>query len=200
MYTLISGSPKMTQSNSMYFLNILKENINNYELFELKKHDYNDILNSINTSDAIVFSFPLYVDSPPSLTLEFLDYIIDNNIKLDNKLVYVIINCGFREGSQNNTAINIIKRWCEKTNAKYGCSIQIGAGEIVGKEKYKFISTKALNKLNEFINIVNDRHTKPDIITTVDILNNKLYCLLANISWTNHGKKYKLSKSDLISK
>jgi len=200
MYTLISGSPKMSQSNSMYFINILKEKINNYELFELKKHSYNNVINSMNNSDSIVLAFPLYVDSPPSLTLQFLDYIIDNQINLKDKLIYVIINCGFREGTQNTTAVNIIKRWCEKTNAKFGCSIQIGAGEIVGKKKYKFISTNALKKLNEFINIVKNYQIKPDVITTVDILNNKLYCLLANISWTNHGKKYKLSKSDLMTK
>lgn len=198
MYTLISGSPKMAQSNSMHFLNIIKEKLDNPNIFELKKHQYKEIINSINTSNTIVLAFPLYVDSPPSLTLKFLDYIIDNKINLDNKLVYIIINCGFREGEQNLTAVNIIKSWCEKTNSQYACSILIGAGEIVGKPKYKFISTKALKKLNEFANTIKNRQTKSDIITTVDILNNKLYCFLANTSWTNNGKKYKLSKTDLM--
>ena len=107
MYTLISGSPKMSKSNSLHFLNIVKEKLNKSNIFELKYHRYKDIIDSINTSNVIVFSFPLYVDSPPSLTLEFLDYIIDNNIKMNNKLVYIIINCGFREGEQNITAVNI---------------------------------------------------------------------------------------------
>lgn len=198
MYTLISGSPKMTQSNSLYFLNIVKEKLDKSNIFELKRHRYDDIIDSINTSNTIVLAFPLYVDSPPSLTLKFLDYIIDNKINLDNKLVYIIINCGFREGEQNITAVNIIKRWCEKTNAQYACSILIGAGEIVGKPKYKFISTKALKKLNEFVDIIKNKQIKTDIITTVDILNNKLYCFLANKSWTNNGKRYKLSKKDLM--
>lgn len=198
MYTLISGSPKMIKSNSLYFLNIVKEKLDNQKVFELKRHRYDDIIDSINTSNTIVLAFPLYVDSPPSLTLKFLDYIIDNKINLDNKLVYIIINCGFREGEQNLTAVNIIKRWCEKTNSQYACSILIGAGEIVGKPKYKFISTKALKKLNEFADIIKNKQIKSDIITSVDILNNKLYCFLANTLWTNNGKKYKLSKIDLM--
>lgn len=197
MYTLINGSPKMSSSNSNNFLKKLSSNLDAYSIFELKKSKKEDILKSINNSETIVFAFPLYVDSPPSIVLDFLDYIVDNKINLKSKLVYVIINCGFREGSQNITAINIIKNWCNKTNAKYGCSILIGAGEIVGKESYRYISTKAMKSLNRFNKIVKSKELEKDIITTVDLLDNKLYCFLANISWNNQGKKFKLSKKDL---
>ena len=197
MYTLINGSPKVNLSNSNYFLTKLKSNLDEYNLFELKKSQKEDIINSIKKSQVIVFAFPLYVDSPPSIVLDFLDYIVDNKINLKDKKVYIIINCGFREGTQNKTAINIIKTWCKRTKATYVCSILIGAGEIVGKEKYKYISTNATKKVNEFINIVKNKEIKEDIITTVDIMDNKIFCFLANISWTNNGKKFKLTKKDL---
>lgn len=197
MYTLINGSPKINLSNSNNFLNKLRPHLNEYNIFHLIKSKKEEILKSIKKSEVIVFSFPLYVDSPPSMLLEFLDYIIDNKINLTNKLVYIIINCGFREGIQNKTAIDIMKNWCNKTNAKYASSILIGAGEIVGKEKYKFISNNATNKLKIFNNYIKNKEIQPDIITTVDILDNRLYCLLANISWTNHGKKHRLSKTDI---
>ena len=197
MYTLISGSPKITNSNSLYFLKSISEYLDEYNIFEIKKKKYNEILNSIDKSDIIVFAFPLYVDSPTSIMLNFLDYIIDKKISLENKLIYVIVNCGFREGKQNITAVNIMKRWCQKVNATYGSSILIGAGEIVGKEKYKFISKKAIKDIKFFANIVKEKQTHEDIITTMDLINNKFYCYLANLSWNKKGKINGLSKSEL---
>lgn len=198
MYTLISGSPKPVFSNSLYFLNIVKEKMEKSVLFELKKDKCEDIVDNIKLSDSIVLAFPLYVDSPTSITLKFLDYIIDNKINIENKNIYVIINCGFREGEQNITALNIIKGWCNKVNAIYKGSILIGAGEIVGKKNYRYISKKALNKLNQFsINILN-KENSGDIITTMDYLNNKMYCYLANRSWTKKCKKNKLVKKQIF--
>lgn len=200
MYTLISGSPKITNSNSLHFLNIVSSNLEDYNIFELKENKIEDIITSIDESSVIVFSFPLYVDSPPSIALSLLDYIIDNNIDLSGKIVYVIINCGFREGEHNKTAVKIIKNWCHKTGAIYGSSIMIGAGEIVGKEKYKLISQNALKSVKEFANVIKERKIKDDIITTMDIFNNKLYCHIANLSWTKKGKKNNLSKKEIKEK
>lgn len=199
MYTLINGSPKIRGSNSSYFLNKITSKLDNYKLFELKNEhgEYRNIIDNIDESSVIVFAFPLYVDSPTSITLDFLDYIVDNNIKLEGKKVYVIINCGFREGEQNITAINIIKRWCEKVDAIYGCSLLIGAGEVVGKKNYKFISHSALKQLDEFAKIIGEQRIESDVITTMDLLNDKMYCFFANMSWSKNGKKNNLSSSDL---
>lgn len=198
MYTLISGSPKPINSNSLYFLNNISKYINDFKIFELKKHKYSEIIESIEKSDVVVFALPLYVDSPTSITLSFFDYIIDNNINLDNKKIYLIINCGFREGEQNITAVNIIKNWCEKVGGIYSGSIMIGAGEIVGKPKYKFISFTALKKLNKFSKSIKFKQKVEDVITTMDLLNNKTYCYLANLSWDKKGKLNNLSKQDLV--
>lgn len=200
MYTLINGSPKISNSNSMSFLKRISTNLDNYKIYELKKDDYKKILESIEASEVVVFAFPLYVDSPPSITLSFLDYFIDNKIKLKDKLIYIIINCGFKEGEQNITGINIIKNWIEKVKAIYASSILIGAGEVVGKEKYKFISKKALKKLKEFAYLVKQKQKSDDIITTMDLLNNKFYCYVANKSWYKNCKNNNLTYKDIIAK
>ena len=197
MYTLISGSPKPISSNSLYFLNIIKEKLDRHVLYELKKDDYNDILDNIKLSHTIILAFPLYVDSPTSITLKFLDYIIDNKINIEGKNIYVIINCGFREGEQNITAVNIIKRWCAKTKSIYKGAILIGSGEIVGKSQYKFVSKKALKKLNDFSSYIIKKESCSDMITTMDYLNNRFYCYMANLSWSKKGKINNLSNSDL---
>ena len=196
MYTIMNGSPKVINSNSSYFVNMITKNLDEYNVFELKDGNYNNIIDSIGKSKTIILAFPLYVDSPTSITLSFLDYIIDNKVSLKDKSIYIIINCGFREGEQNVTALNIIKRWCEKVKATYKGSILIGAGEIVGKKKYKFISNKVLKNLKEFSNTIKDNKTK-EIVTTMNLLNDKIYCMLANLSWNKKGRINNLTKKEL---
>lgn len=194
MYALINGSPKPLSSNSEYFLDIISNDLDDFFKLDLKKDKYHVIVNNIKKSDIIVLAFPLYVDSPPSIVLNLLDYLYDERIDIENKSLYVIINCGFREGEQNITALNIIKRWCEKKKILYKGSILIGAGEIAGKKQYKYICRKALNKLHEFSFFIKDKEICSDLITTVDFLNNQIYCFLANYNWSKKGKMNGLNK------
>ena len=122
----------------------------------------------------------------------------DNNI--GNKDLYVIINCGFKEGEHCITALNIIKNWCNKLNINYKGSILIGAGEIVGKPEYKFITRKARKKLKEFSLYIKDKKRSNDIITSMDLLNNRTYCFLANKKKKKKAKRNKLSKNDIYKK
>lgn len=197
MYTLINGSPKPRYSNSEYFLNLISNNLENFCTFDLKKGELDKIVSNIQKSNIIILAFPLYVDSPTSIVLKFLDYIYDKKINLEDKQLYVVINCGFREGSQNITALNIIKRWCDKVNISYCGSLLIGAGEIVGKKHYRFICREALKKLNHFSKVIKKGEKCDDLVTTMDILNNKIYCFLANRNWSKSGKKNNLTIEDI---
>lgn len=198
MYTLINGSQKNQVSNSRYFLDYISNYLDDYTTYDLKHSKFEDIINSIIKSNTIVLAFPLYVDSPNTITLKLLDYIYDNKIDLSNKKLYVIINCGFREGTHNITALNIIKNWSNKVNINYSGSILIGAGEVVGKKSYSYITSIAINKLKKFSKCIKDNKDSKDIITTMDLLTNKLYCMFANISWTKNAKKNNLKKNDLL--
>ena len=51
MYTLISGSPKPNNSNSLYFLNIIKESLDKSVIYELKKDSYAHILDNIKLNE-----------------------------------------------------------------------------------------------------------------------------------------------------
>ncbi len=200
MYTLINGSPKPISSNSEYFLDIISNDLDDFFKLDLKKDKYDIAVNDIKNSDVIFLAFPLYVDSPPSTVLKFLDCLYDEKINVENKSLYTIINCGFREGEQNITALNIIKRWCEKKKILYKGSILIGAGEIVGKKQYKYICRKALKKLHEFGSFIKNKERCNDLITTMDFLNNQIYCFLANYNWSKKGKANGLSKIKMKTK
>ena len=91
MYTLINGSQKTKISNSRHFLDYISNYLDDYNTYDLMNHNFTDVINSIIKSNTIILAFPLYEDSPNSLTLKLLDYIYDNNIDLSNKELYVIL-------------------------------------------------------------------------------------------------------------
>lgn len=200
MHTLINGSQKKSNSNSRNFLECISNNLDEYSILDLIKDDYNEILESINKSSTIVLAFPLYVDSPNSLTLNFLDYIYDNSINLKRRKVYAIINCGFKEGEQNITALNVIKRWCKKVNAQYSGAILIGAGETLGNLKHKIIGNDLSKKLHKFSINVSCYKTFDELITTLRLVDNRLFCIIGNSFWNKKGRKNGLRRKDIIKK
>ena len=75
--SLINGSPKAKNSCSDYLLKEIKKLLaENNEIYEFNaRAGILPIrsLETLNSSDAIVFAFPLYVDSLPSHFLRFLE-------------------------------------------------------------------------------------------------------------------------------
>lgn len=199
MHILLNGSQKIKKSNSLHFLNYISKNLDEHKTFSLKDDDYLDIVDSIENCDNVVIAFPLYVDSPNTITLSFLDYIFDNKISI-NKNIYVVINCGFLESKQNITALNIIKNWCEKVGANYAGSVLIGAGEVAGNRKYRLLSAKVYKDLRNFSRCINNNILCNDKLSELSLLNDKLYCFFANLSWNKNGLKNNLNKEDIRKK
>ena len=202
---MIDGSPKVSKSNSEYFLNILSDFIESKDIVKYKlskKVDYEDIIKEINTIDTLVFAFPLYVDSLPSHVLEFLIMLEENfkdNLKGVN--VYVIVNCGFYEGKQNKIALNIMKCWCKKMNIKWAQGIGIGAGEMMGGLRNvpmgKGPNTNLGLALDNLAKNINENKSGDDIFTTPSMFPRFAFRLAANRFWISKANRNGLKKRDL---
>lgn len=202
---MIDGSPKVSKSNSEYFLNILSDFIESKDIVKYKlskKVDYEDIIKEINTIDTLVFAFPLYVDSLPSHVLEFLIMLEENfkdNLKGVN--VYVIANFGFYEGKQNKIALNIMKCWCKKMNIKWAQGIGIGAGEMMGGLRNvpmgKGPNTNLGLALDNLAKNINENKSGDDIFTTPSMFPRFAFRLAANRFWISKANRNGLKKRDL---
>ncbi len=182
MILYLNGSPRIKKSNSDTFLNDISANNINY----LYKDSFRSVLKHINNTDTIVFSFPLYVDSPPSKVIEFMEYIKDNGINIKNKNFYIIVNCGFLESKHNKIACEIIKNFCLNNSAIYKGCFKIGAGEIIGKREnnflFRIISLSYYFKIKKFKKSI-DNKKEVDLSTSIHPMTKLLYILIVNMNF-----------------
>ena len=133
---LINGSPKIKNSASGAILKDLEsyfpENVT-VQTYDVHTEQLSDgVIEELFHADAWVFSFPLYVDGIPGHLLSCLaqlEAVCERNCR---SVVYGIVNCGFYEGIQNETALKILQNWCEKTGLTLSGGIGIGGGGAMG--------------------------------------------------------------------
>lgn len=199
---MLCGSPHDKGGNSTYFLEGLKERLNgNGEIYNTIKSPQiseAEFLKAVKNGENIVFSFPLYADSLPAYFLGFLRRLeqLTKGIVSDSR-IYVIVNNGFYDDYQNNLAIKVMWKWCEKCGLKKGRALAVGAGGMaqaapIGKGPMAKVGT-ALEQMAE--DIKND--VSGDTIYTKPILPRCMYKIAGNFSFVAEGKKNGLSRKQI---
>lgn len=124
---LICGSPKKKQSASGALLTDLQGFLHEaVEIFLHKDSVPEESLEMLRQADVWVIACPLYVDGIPSHLLSCLMQL--EQMEKPGLLVYGIVNCGFYEGVQAKTALQILENWCHKANFVWGGGIGVGGG------------------------------------------------------------------------
>jgi multimeric flavodoxin WrbA len=169
---MINGSPKPEKSNSAFMLRKLEALIHTeHEVshYHINKYPVNEYLyREFCNMDILVLAFPLYIDALPSHLFKMLITLEDYMKKQRKKEIYVyaILNCGFYEGNQTHTAIEILKNWCSRSELCFGQAIGHGAGEMLnfienvplGYGPQKNLG-KAIESLADHINLQNTGDT-----------------------------------------
>lgn len=100
--------------------------------YNVCKTDFSGVqFSQIQSSEVLIFAFPLYVDSINSHLLRFLIELESRGLGNKNSTVYCMINSGFYEGWQNHVAAGIMKNWCKAADLVYGQTLGVGAGEML---------------------------------------------------------------------
>lgn len=184
---LLNGSPKNKDSASEKYLEILYRHLDqNYYIEEEMMIYKESIVKKINDADIIVIASPLYADSFPSHVITFFSKISDAN--LSDKLLYVIMNCGFLEGIHNIVAFKIIKNYCKCHGIKYMGGLGIGGGPVgYRKTWYNLSIYSGIKKMARYINYQNyfsEKYVGP-------LIPRPIYIWIANIRWSHAIKSFK---------
>lgn len=122
------GASRLLARGLRIFLNNVKPKVKALN----NKRNYEEILALLPEIDVLVISLPLYVDSIPSHVLEFLT-LAEGYCKARNCCfrLYVLSNCGFIEGRQNQIQLMQFQAWCKRSGMQWGGGIGIGGGTML---------------------------------------------------------------------
>lgn len=204
----INGSPRKKRSGSSYLISeltkLLSDDVNTKEYFIGNLMKNNTLLDEIITYDKIIFVSPLYADCFPSTMLEFMAYFEDfikakDNIKLD---MYCMINCGFIEGTQNKTAINIMKNYCNRLSFNWRFGVGIGGGEFMTGSKDMPLNSRMKKPVyNAFLTLKEDIENNSNPLVNSILVNAKIpkfiFKFAGNAGWKSMAKKNNLKPKDL---
>jgi len=159
---IINGSPKKKGGASAFFAKVLRCMLLPHKVTVKSigiSKDYHEIFDSLQNTDALVISVPLYVDSIPSHFIHFLkqmgQYCKNNKCGF---MLYVISNSGFVGGHQNQTHLEQYKCWCERANITWGGGLGIGGGVMLHVIFYVTLLLSILQFIiGIFINIVSGK-------------------------------------------
>jgi len=208
MILLFNGSGKPVNSNSEFFLKIVKEQLEEEIkcIHIMPDFDMEQIVIDLEQTDCIVFAMPLYVDGVPAPVLQFMlkleTYMQGKD--MSDKYLYAMGNCGFYEGRQNAILIHIMKNWCKKTGMKWGQGIGIGSGEMFGAMREIPLGkgpTKNLKKgLEQFARNIKDRKSADEIYVEPNMVSQGMFLMVANKFWDMQAKKNGVKKKALSHK
>jgi len=157
---VINGSPKKKGGASVFFSKILSVMLFPYKvIFKAVglSANYGDIFASLQNTDVVIISVPLYVDSIPSHFIYFLkqmeEYCVNNKC---NFMLYVISNAGFIEGRTNQAHLEQYKCWCQRANITWGGGLGIGGAVMLHMVSYVIFLWSIIQlAIGVIINIVN---------------------------------------------
>ncbi|SNS18025.1 Putative NADPH-quinone reductase (modulator of drug activity B) [Anaerovirgula multivorans] len=207
---LLIGSPKIKKSTSEALGNYVLDGLNKkgyvcekLHILSMLKKDARELINRVKDTDILIISFPLYVDSLPSPLIKALELMADNRKEKrpeKEQSLMVIVNCGFPEAFQNDTALRICKSFANKTGFKWLGGLAMGSGSAIDGRPIEQLGgmtrniVKALNNATEAI--VNNENVPTEAINLMaaKLIPRWLYIFFGNIGWKNQAKKHNVDK------
>lgn len=137
---ILNGSPKGNVSVTMQYINYIKKKFNQHELIiinishEINKIESNEkyfdsIINSIKSSDGIIWAFPLYTFTVPSNYQRFIELILERKAQYAfNKKYTSILTTSIH--FYDHTAINYINSICDDLNMNYVDYFSLHMGDL----------------------------------------------------------------------
>ncbi len=210
---LLIGSPKSTRSTSeslgTFLCDLLNEEGVTIEKMNIRKtldsdEGINNLFEMIDTSDLIILSFPLYIDSLPAPVTKALELIANNRQgrKLSKKPKFMAIaNNGFPEASQNDTALAICHCFAKEVDFEWIGGLALGMGAAIngiplknagGRGRHAQVALQLTAKAlirNDPIPLEAKKTIRKPMIPS------RLYRYMGNRTWKQAAKKFGVYKN-----
>jgi len=210
---LLVGSPRLEKSTS--------ESLGNFMLSELEQQGFTSekeyvyrmtfrkqnqdlLISKILESDLIILSSPLYVDSLPALVIKTFELIYDQDLNIKarfrGKGFCAIINSGFPESLQNNTALKICELFAKQVGLTWRGGLAIGGGGALSGRPLERIKGMARNIIRGLelaaLNLAQGKIISKEAIDYAgkSIIAPTIYKLIGDFGWKLQARKYGTNK------
>ncbi|MDR1658552.1 MAG: NAD(P)H-dependent oxidoreductase [Deltaproteobacteria bacterium] len=197
---IINASPKTESGASTRIASILMKFLTKETdcLLLSASSSSEKIAQELKDAKAVIWVFPLYVDSIPSHLLALMEklgpQIFGQGI---NPMVYAVINCGFWEAAHNRLALDQMRYFADQAHLPWGSAVALGGGgatEIGPLWLFHRNMTKAMAHL---ASQVLQSQSGPDVMVEIN-LPRPLYKLAANLRWRFLAFQNGLAQKDLF--
>ena len=168
---LINGSPKSKDGASEALIErFIKSNPKKIDCICLKlnKQEINEEnVQALDSCDAWIFFFPIYVDGIPGHLLSCLQQLELLKDNFESKFICAVTNCGYADGEQGELSINILKHWTKRAGHMWGGGIGIGEGgalpELLNHKLYRYPRYLIGNKFKQIAKYIKEHQTFENI-------------------------------------
>jgi NAD(P)H-dependent FMN reductase len=205
----IIGSPKTSHSMSSALVDAVFEHLEGAETERIATSGISvgtvaeaaaGLVALLKGTDALVISFPLYVDGLPSHLLRLLEALGAELREGDVACptVYVTVNCGFLEPEHTALVIEQVRLWCNKTGLPFGRALALGGGGIGDRIPVGYGPLKRAGKAAKSLagSILALAHGETIFVKIG--LPRFIYIIAGHASWRSAAKKRGLVKGDLL--
>jgi len=209
---LLVGSPKGPESTSESLGDYLLDQLSKGGLETQKIRIFPSInsddgreklLSAINTSDILILSHPLYIDSLPTPVIKTMELVAKHRkstAELREQKLLAISNNGFPEAYQNETALAISRRFAFESKIKWAGGLALGGGESIDGRPLRELGVMARNvKKSLDLTAAALLEGKPVPKEAVDLMAKPflpvwLYTWVAGSRWKRRAKEHGVQK------
>lgn len=198
---LVDGSPKHKDSASHRIIESLESKLGGnleYRHCNTASVEQQELLSSMRGCDIIVIVFPLYIDGIPSHLLRLLCSIEPFAAETAHEAkLYVIAHNGFYEAHHNQTALDMMRNFCDRAGLGWGQGAGIGASPFIHAVPAGKGPNKNMGRTLDILagNIISGQSS--DNIFSKPNMPRFLYTLGGNMGWKNQAKRNGVKRKDL---
>lgn len=189
---ILNGSPRAPKSNSRKYAELfMKRCVVPAEYYFITRKNHLELCKAMEDFHKVLLVFPLYADGIPVTLLDFLKT-LEKNPPKQKPEVSVLINCGFIEPEQNDTAVSMVRCFCRLNGYEFGSLLRVGSGEAILNTPFKVFAVWKINKLAASIS----SGKKISMKVTMPITK-KMFLKASSAYWENYGKRNGITKEQM---
>ena len=160
------------------------------------------LLDAADAADVLVLVSPLYVDSLPSGVIRAMELVAERRrtaAQPHPALFAAVVNCGFPEASQNDTALAICRRFAAEAGFEWAGGLGLGMGGAIGGRPLEKAggmvrhARKALDIAAAALAAGQQMPAEAARLMAKPFLPRWLYMLVGSLSWKRQAKKHAAS-------